>query len=253
MKRFGPAIILALAAGCGGGSNGNGDGTMAAPPETAPPAWTLLSGGGFHSYGNGMSTALVTRDAVAWNFLHRWITGAAPETPVNFPSECTVSVLSNKKPTGGYSVAITGVTWSGTMATVHVEETGPAPGQMVTMMITSPYSLASLTAPAGFVLVQTDGGPLMMGLERTYEVLVNEHFGNIQDPQSNAANVAHTADLESGFCPLDGTALSGADLFNVSLAGTNSAHYCVEEGKYWMRQVVTGSQAKWFGPFSPGY
>ncbi len=249
MKKFTPALLALLIVGCG--QNGTEpQEPLAAPLSDTSPQWTFLSQGSFHPFAGPTTRLFITREETAWNFLHRRITGIAPDKKIDFHTNLGVAILSSKKPNGGYSLDITNVEWSGNSATVHIEEVTPAPGQMVPMIITTPYSLATLTAPSGWVLAQTEGGSVSIGLERTYAYLVDEHFGSVSDPLTNTATSTSIPVLSGGICPIDNSTLVAADLYSTNLGGPSSAHYCSEDGKYWVQQ---GFQGKWYGPFSPGY
>lgn len=249
MKKITPALLAILIVGCG--QNGTEpQEPLAAPLSEKTPQWTLLSQGSFHPFASPSTRLLITREKTAWDFLHRRITGIAPEKEIDFHTNLGIAVLSSKKPNGGYSLDITKVEWSGNSATVHIEEVTPAPGQMVPMIITTPYSLATLTAPSGWVLAQTEGGPVAIGLERTYAYLVDEHFGSLSDPLTNTAAPTSIPVLSGGTCPIDNSILVEANLYSTNFAGGSSAHYCSTDGKYWVHQ---GVQGKWYGPFSPGY
>jgi hypothetical protein len=249
MKKFIPALLAILIVGCG--QNGTEpQEPLAAPLSEKTPQWTLLSQGTFHPFENPTTTLLITREKTAWNFLHRRITGMAPEKEIDFSTDLGISMLSRIKPTGGYSLEVTDISWSGNTATLYIKEASPAPGQMVPKIITSPYTLATITAPSGWVLVEVENGTVAIGLERTYAYLVDEHFGSLYKPLSTLAQAASIPELSGGICPIDNSLLAEADLYTGNPGGPCSAHYCPEDGKYWVHQ---GTQGQWYGPFSPGY
>lgn len=85
---------------------------------------------------------VVIRDSAAWKQLWRAIHARIepmPEVPeVDFHKHMVIGVFLGTKPTGGYSVSITGIVRNA-KTVVSVRERAPAPGDMVTMALTAPY------------------------------------------------------------------------------------------------------------------
>lgn len=77
--------------------------------------------------------------------LWRQHTGAMDAPPtVDFGQQTVLAVFAGEKPTGGYSAVITSVKLLDKTMTVHYRVNEPAPGTIVTQMITYPAHLVSV-------------------------------------------------------------------------------------------------------------
>ena len=85
---------------------------------------------------------IVVEDQKGWEEVWSGMEGNVqpkPETPkVDFDKHKVIAVFMGRRMTGGYSVKITGIEENGKLV-VKVKESGPPPGAMVTMALTSPY------------------------------------------------------------------------------------------------------------------
>lgn len=64
--------------------------------------------------------------------------------PVNFSNDILIAVFQGQKNTGGYGISIKKITDDGETLTVYVQEISPGGGCMVTMALTSPYSIVKI-------------------------------------------------------------------------------------------------------------
>lgn len=64
---------------------------------------------------------------------------------VNFAENNVIVLFLGQKNSGGNAISIKSVQFNGDTATVNVEKTTPQAGGMVTMAITNPYCIATLT------------------------------------------------------------------------------------------------------------
>ena len=69
--------------------------------------------------------------------------GSAPQ--VDFDTYNVVALFMGQKSSGGYSIGIESVKFEGNTATVKIKTTQPKPGENVTMALTQPYCIATVT------------------------------------------------------------------------------------------------------------
>jgi len=70
-----------------------------------------------------------------------------------------VVAYQGQKPTGGYSIEITGIKRTGTVLAVTVSERRPASGSLTTQALTSPFVAVSIPRPPSGATVRfADGG-----------------------------------------------------------------------------------------------
>lgn len=88
----------------------------------------------------------VVRDAKAFQALWKEHTSATeqPLPTVDFKKYDVVAVFAGSKSTGGYEVAIEGVTVKGKVAVVQATLYKPAPGAMTTQAFTAPYAFRAV-------------------------------------------------------------------------------------------------------------
>jgi len=91
---------------------------------------------------------LLVRDAAElrsiWNFAYGNVLNPPPVPIVDFARETMVAIFVGQKPTGGYGLAIRGVTFEGGDLFVALDLQEPRPGAMVTQALTSPWLIARI-------------------------------------------------------------------------------------------------------------
>lgn len=68
----------------------------------------------------------------------------AESVDVNFDKHRVVALFMGTRNTGGFSIGVSDVEVQGDTTYVMVKETGPEPGEMVTMALTNPYSIVKI-------------------------------------------------------------------------------------------------------------
>ena len=86
---------------------------------------------------------VVIRTANDWKMLTNQRAGA-PSPPVDFTRTTVIGVFLGTRPTGGFSVEITGIDKQGNELTVTWRERKPGRDDMVTQILTSPYQLVTI-------------------------------------------------------------------------------------------------------------
>lgn len=85
---------------------------------------------------------IVVEDQKGWEEVWSGMEGnrhPKPKTPkIDFDTHKVIAVFMGRRMTGGYSVKITSIEEKDKLV-VKVKESGPPPGAMVTMALTSPY------------------------------------------------------------------------------------------------------------------
>jgi hypothetical protein len=92
---------------------------------------------------------VVVRTPAEWTALWKQHTPGRKPPAVNFTRSMVVGVFLGSRPTGGYSIDIAGIERKGTELVVTYREGRPAPDDMVTQVLTSPYHLVSIERFAG--------------------------------------------------------------------------------------------------------
>lgn len=107
------------------------------------------------------ASRVVVRDTEGWKQLWRAMHGRRspmPEVPqIDFRKHMAIGVFMGTKPSGGYSVRITGIVRN-EKTMVSVREQSPGPGEMVTMALTAPYHVVVVPRseePIEFVYAST--------------------------------------------------------------------------------------------------
>ncbi|TVQ39612.1 MAG: protease complex subunit PrcB family protein [Spirochaetaceae bacterium] len=90
--------------------------------------------------------------AALWAELYRTRHPEPPMPVVDFDHEVVVAVFQGRQPSGGYAVEVQAVRRIGRRAVVHVAQTVPEPGDMVTMALTAPYHVVRFTRPESGVI-----------------------------------------------------------------------------------------------------
>lgn len=80
-----------------------------------------------------------------WDELWNKTYGSSSEAPyINFSSNIIIAVYMGERASGGYRIEITNIGENEEQVRVHIRETSPSPGRMVTMLITQPYHIVKL-------------------------------------------------------------------------------------------------------------
>ena len=87
---------------------------------------------------------VVIRTANDWKTLNNQRARGAPQAPVDFTKSTVVGVFLGTRPTGGFSVEITGIEKQGNELTVTWRERKPGRDDMVTQVLTAPYHLVTI-------------------------------------------------------------------------------------------------------------
>ncbi|MBB5233356.1 protease complex subunit PrcB family protein [Deinococcus budaensis] len=155
--------------------------TPSAPPAATPPVGTTdpiitpVSGGRvpvteLASGTNAAQTAPAVQLATtpgALGTLYRVAYGnqtGAPPVPTLRADETVVGVFLGQRPTGGYSVRVTGASGQGETLTLTVEVRAPGAGAITTQALTSPWTLVRVPGSFRDVrLVDAAGRPVQLG------------------------------------------------------------------------------------------
>jgi hypothetical protein len=92
---------------------------------------------------------VVARTPAEWTALWKQHAPGGKPTAVDFRRSMIVGVFLGSRSTGGYSVDVTRIERKGTALVVTYREGRPAPTDMVTQVLTSPYHLVSTERFAG--------------------------------------------------------------------------------------------------------
>ena len=92
---------------------------------------------------------VVVRTAAEWTALWKQHMPGRKPAAVDFKRSVVVGVFLGSRATGGYSVDITGIERRGTELVVTYREGRPAPNDMVTQVLTSPFHIVSTGRFAG--------------------------------------------------------------------------------------------------------
>jgi hypothetical protein len=114
--------------------------TACASTATGAPAleWKAQHGG------PRTATMLVARSEAEWQRLAAPF-GLRPPLPrIDFDRQMVVAVGLGERPTGGYTVTITGAEERGGILHVRYEERRPRPDELVTQALTAPYHIRVL-------------------------------------------------------------------------------------------------------------
>jgi len=90
------------------------------------------------------ASMLVIRSPSQWKSLSHDLAPNAKPAPVDFTKSTVIGVLLGTRPTGGFSVEITGIERQGKELIVTWLEKKPGPDEMVTQVLTSPYHLVTI-------------------------------------------------------------------------------------------------------------
>ncbi|HEX8558560.1 MAG TPA: DUF885 family protein, partial [Pyrinomonadaceae bacterium] len=114
--------------------------------ESRPVEFSLLATGTTSAHEGGRAVELIT-DAAGWRRAWETIGAGRPLPDVSFDTRAVVVAYQGQRPTGGYSIEITGIKRVGTVLAVTVGERRPASGSFTTQVITSPFVAVSIPRP----------------------------------------------------------------------------------------------------------
>lgn len=87
---------------------------------------------------------VVIRTAAEWKSLSHDLAPSAKPAAVDFTKSTVIGVFLGTRPTGGFSVEITGIERHGTELVVTWLEKKPGRDDMVTQVLTAPYQLVTI-------------------------------------------------------------------------------------------------------------
>jgi hypothetical protein len=114
------------------------------PSSSATPPAILAEWSGQHSGVNTASTQIVS-DAAAWSALWQQI-GREPPHAFDPSRETAVAIFLGQRRTGGYRVEFAGLQREADQLVLNYREEKPAPGAMVTQVISSPWAVAIISS-----------------------------------------------------------------------------------------------------------
>jgi uncharacterized protein (DUF885 family) len=114
--------------------------------EAKPVEFSLLVTGTMSAREGGRAVELIT-DEAAWRRAWETVGGGRPLPDVSFDTRAVVVAYQGQKPTGGYSIEMTGIKRVGTVLAVSVGERRPASGDVTTEVLTSPFVAVSIPRP----------------------------------------------------------------------------------------------------------
>ncbi len=262
-------LAFALVTGCGK-ENPDDEAPVVNPAPTEEPVSTFNDlGQGTHSnYTVNTRAHYVVRDAIAWQFLYKWITGDTEPAPyVAFSDGDVAAAAIYQYSTGGYDIEFTNVNVDLPNPTqANIRENHPAPGSNLTMAFTYPFALASFASDPNQAVrftrsILVDGNStemmlkmLMIGMDRTFEDLAEEEVQVRLDYQLALPEIDpnNLSSLLATTCPEDGTSLAGFDMKltapSQQVASTWWIFFCPEHGEYWLLHP----DLTFRGPFTPG-
>lgn len=91
------------------------------------------------------------RDPAGWEALWGMHAPGQPIPTVEFSNRSVAAVFLGSRPTGGFSIEITGAHREGATLVVEYTERAPMPGAIVTQVITAPFHIATLPRHDGAV------------------------------------------------------------------------------------------------------
>ena len=101
----------------------------------------------------------VVRTDAEWQALWTLHAGAQKTPPVDFATSTVVAVFVGTRPTGGYSVAITGARREGGTLVVEYVERRPGPDAILTQALTAPFHIVKLPRHEGAVTFRSTPVP----------------------------------------------------------------------------------------------
>ncbi len=148
-------IRMALLGDAGGASREANSGEGSAEQSTSID-FSVLATGTMSNYEGLRAIELITNQN-DWERAWRAIGNDRPTPDVNFNTRACIIVYQGRKPTGGYSISITEIRRHELTIAVSASEQRPAPGNMTTQVITSPFVAISIPRPPNGASVRLNG------------------------------------------------------------------------------------------------
>ncbi|RIH84694.1 protease complex subunit PrcB family protein [Calidithermus roseus] len=123
-----------------------------------PPTVRVLTQGSQSTYSDTLPLAYVATNPIAYSRFRSFL----PDAPsVNFSEVSLAALFIGQKPTGGYSVRFVSARQQGTTWEITVSLISPAPGAIVTQVITSPYLVLQIPGRPSRVIFRDTSGRLI--------------------------------------------------------------------------------------------
>jgi hypothetical protein len=120
-----------------------------------PPSVRVLAQGPQSTYRDTLPLAYVATNPIAYSRFRSFL----PDPPsVNFNEVSLAALFIGQKPTGGYSVRFVSARQQGTTWEITVNLISPAPGAIVTQVITSPYLVLQIPGRPNRVIFRDTSG-----------------------------------------------------------------------------------------------
>ena len=260
-------VTLGLIAGCGHDDKDNGASGVVNPGPVF--SLDLLGDGPNANYRVENRSYFVVRDAVAWQFLYKWVTGdtvnSAPT--VDFAGGDVAAAVIYPCNNAFNSIEFSSISVDlPKPTTVNVRETLPPPYVKLAYMPSWPYALAGFASDPNqsvhFTRSQVVSGDptemmlkiLIIGTERLFREMAVEEAYDRMNLQSTTGPKAAKADIPyllSMACPRDKTTLEVVALkYGTGMENEpDSLSFCPEHGEYWFHHPDNDG---WTGPHTPG-
>jgi hypothetical protein len=124
---------------------GDTTGQQGYAPYGAAPSVQIRRIGQWTHTGINERRRLIIRDANAWAAFWSEL-GVGDQPAVDFTRDLVVAVAAGQQSSGGYEVAVDGVTQSNGELTIQVVETSPGPNCVTTSVLTQPVDVVVLPA-----------------------------------------------------------------------------------------------------------
>lgn len=119
-------------------------------PPVQEVTWDVLASGSQATVGEGAQFEIITnQDQLLrlWNRAHGAQLTPPPAPDIDFRRDTVVAYFMGQRPTGGYSLEVRDVTVEGNEAYVSIRQREPAPGEIVTQVLTSPWVMIRVPRP----------------------------------------------------------------------------------------------------------
>lgn len=136
MKVASLAVTLLLATACTSG------GAVETGAPSAAPQFRMIATAGYAA--RETAGELIARDQQTYAAAWREHVGEGEPPAMDFATETAVFLFAGQRPTGGYSVAVNGVSVEGTTLVIDGGVQSPPPGGMTTQALTSPYAVIAV-------------------------------------------------------------------------------------------------------------
>jgi len=93
---------------------------------------------------------VVVRDADAWALLWaRHTRSTTPRPSVDLSTHMVIGVFMGRRPTGGYSIQVTGAHLDGDALVIQVRNSAPDPDALTSQLLTAPFDLVTVPTHVG--------------------------------------------------------------------------------------------------------